>query len=386
MDAGGTMPSKGKNKEWVIYNSHIHTFTRKNVPRYIARIQVGKFFGTIVAWLEGFKFFLKFVTWLVTTIQPEKADSMLRLERFVYTGKSVDQTTVFRKIQKQYPVGTKFIILPMNMDHMGLGNVAETIETQHKNLLELAKKVNSENKRAGEEIIYPFYTVHPEEPDIVKKVGKNLGKNKFRGIKIYPNLGYDPNNKILKEIYKICEDGGYPVITHCSPSGVWKYGLQEDDRRRLANPENYKEVLSEFRNLRLCLAHYGGAEEWVKHLKSETPNTGPKRAWVRMITDMINEKDNKTKKRKYPNLYTDISYTIFMPRIRGLYIDLVDYLKVLLSSPNIRESVLFGSDYYMVEQEEITEKESSILLRSRLGEDLFKQIAYTNPKKFLGIK
>jgi predicted TIM-barrel fold metal-dependent hydrolase len=101
---------------------------------------------------------------------------------------------------------------------------------------------------------------------------------------------------------------------------------------------------------------------------------------------MINEKDNKTKKRKYPNLYTDISYTIFMPRIRGLYIDLVDYLKVLLSSPNIRESVLFGSDYYMVEQEEITEKESSILLRSRLGEDLFKQIAYTNPKKFLGIK
>jgi predicted TIM-barrel fold metal-dependent hydrolase len=59
---------------------------------------------------------------------------------------------------------------------------------------------------------------------------------------------------------------------------------------------------------------------------------------------------------------------------------------VLLSKKEIREHVLFGSDYYMVEQEEITEKEASILLRSRLGEDLYKQIAHTNPKRYLGIK
>jgi uncharacterized protein len=129
----------------------------------------------------------------------------------------------------------------------------------------------------------------------------------------------------------------------------------------------------------LCLAHFGSAEEWIKHIRAETPSEGDGRAWVRIITDMINEK-------KYPNLYTDISYTLFMPRIRGMYIDLVDYLKVLLSNSRIRERVLFGSDYYMAEQEEIKEKEASILLRSRLGEDLFKQIAHTNPKRFLGIK
>jgi hypothetical protein len=88
----------------------------------------------------------------------------------------------------------------------------------------------------------------------------------------------------------------------------------------------------------------------------------------------------------YPNLYTDIAYTIFTPKIRDLYVDLVDYLKVVLSDQKIRSHVLFGSDYYMVEQEELTEKEVSIMLRSRLGEDLFFQIAHHNPMKFLGIK
>jgi hypothetical protein len=38
----------------------------------------------------------------------------------------------------------------------------------------------------------------------------------------------------------------------------------------------------------------------------------------------------------------------------------------------------------MVEQEKMFEKEVSIKLRSRLGEDLYKQIAYISPMEFLG--
>ena len=47
-------------------------------------------------------------------------------------------------------------------------------------------------------------------------------------------------------------------------------------------------------------------------------------AWVRTIYEMIASGE-------YPNLYTDISYTVFTPKVEGLYIDLVDYLKVLLT-------------------------------------------------------
>ena len=72
--------------------------------------------------------------------------------------------------------------------------------------------------------------------------------------------------------------------------------------------------------------------------------------------------------------------------IRDRYIDLIDYLKVMLSHPLVRKHVLFGSDYYMVERENVSEKQASILLRSRLGEDLYKQIAYTNPREFLCIE
>jgi len=99
---------------------------------------------------------------------------------------------------------------------------------------------------------------------------------------------------------------------------------------------------------------------------------------VRTIYEMIASGE-------YPNLYTDISYTVFTPKVQGLYVDLVDYLKVLLTNERVRQRVLFGSDYYMVERESISEKEVSLLLRSRLGEDLYKQIAYTNPRAFLGI-
>ena len=385
---GGSMKKQALVEEnTAIYNCHIHTFTRKNVPKHIAKLQLGSFIGTVVSWLEDFKFILKFIIWLVSIIQPEKKDSITRLTRFVNTGKLDSQASVFKKIQAEYPTGSKFIVLPMNMDHMGnLGIVEQPIKAQHADLLSLATEVNKKSKASGgDEIIYPFYTIHPEEKDIVNEARKSLGKNKFRGIKIYPNLGYHPNDKTLREIYKICEEGGYPVLSHCSPSGIWKYGLTEKDRRSLGNPDNYKQVLEDFPKLRLCLAHFGSAEEWAKHLKGHTPDKGEDRAWVRMITDLINEK-NKNGTQKYPNLYTDISYTVFTPRIKGMYIDLVDYLKVLLSKTEIREHVLFGSDYYMVEQEEISEKEASILLRSRLGEDLFKQIAHTNSKRFLGIK
>ena len=122
------------------------------------------------------------------------------------------------------------------------------------------------------------------------------------------------------------------------------------------------------------------AQTWWSFKKPVRPPTPAlKDAWVRTIYKMIASGE-------YPNLYTDISYTVFTPRVAGLYVDLVDYLKVLLNDSRVRKRVLFGSDYYMVERESISEKEASLLLRSRLGEELYKQIAYTNPREFLGIE
>ena len=318
---------------------------------------------------------------LLMRINPASNDIFERTARFLKISEQPTQEEVFQQVQRQYPneetVKTRFVILPMDMGFMKLGELDTSIEQQHQELLALANKFKPQ--------IIPFYAADPRHPDIVERVKDNLGKDKFRGVKIYPNLGYKPNDPKLMEIYKICIEGDFPVVTHCSPGGIWQYGLSREERRANSEPLNYKRILDTpgYKTLKLNLAHFGGAEEWVTHLKGRTQeneeNKKKDEPWVRTIYEMIAS-------GQYPNLYTDISYTAFTPKVQGLYIDLVDYLKVLLSNPRVRKRVLFGSDYYMVERESVSEKEASILLRSRLGEELYKQIAYTNPREFLGIE
>jgi len=214
---------------------------------------------------------------------------------------------------------------------------------------------------------------------VVERAREDLVPGKFLGVKIYPNFGYYPYDDMLMKVYAICEERNLPVMTHCSTGGMYKYGFTVQDRARYGHPANYEPVMKQFPKLRLCLAHFGGSEEWDKHLQGQTPGEGPQRAWVKWITDMICSGD-------YPNLYTDIAYLAFQPRSTQLHVDYVDYLKVLLANPMIRKRVLFGSDYYAVEQELMTEKEVSITLRSRLGEELYFQIAHHNPRRYLGLE
>lgn len=313
---------------------------------------------------------------LLVGINPASNDIFERMTRFLKIAEQPAQQDVFRQVQLQYPneepTKTVFVVLPMDMGFMDLGGLDTSIEAQHEELWQLAQNSNGQ--------IIPFYAADPRHEDIVERVKNNLAKDKFRGIKIYPNLGYKPGDEKLMEVYKLCIAGDFPVVTHCSPGGIWKYGLSKKERRANSEPLNYKRILDTpgYKNLKLNLAHFGGAEEWVKHLRGRDTDD-EEEAWVKTIYDMITSGE-------YPNLYTDISYTAFTPKVEGLFIDLVDYLKVLLSHPLVRKRVLFGSDYYMVEQESVSEKEASILLRSRLGEDLYKQIAYTNPREFLGLE
>ena len=310
---------------------------------------------------------------LLVWINPASNDIFERMARFLKISEQPTQAAVFKQVQLQYPEKTTvFVVLPMDMGFMNLGGLKAPIESQHAELLELTK--NSEGQ------IIPFYAADPRHPDIVERVKNNLSKDKFRGIKIYPNLGYRPDHPNLMEIYKLCIKGDFPVLTHCSPGGIWMYGLSKKERRANSQPINYKNILDTqgYRTLKLCLAHFGGSDEWVRHLRGRTRNN-EEEPWVRTIYEMLASGD-------YPNLYTDISYTVFTPKVPGLLLDLIDYLKVLLAHPLVRKRVLFGSDYYMVERESVSEKEASLLLRSRLGEDLYKQIAYTNPREFLGLE
>ena len=138
------------------------------------------------------------------------------------------------------------------------------------------------------------------------------------------------------------------------------------------DPANYDPIASKYPTLKICLAHFGGDTEWDKYLEHSWQPGSPEedKSWLSVIIDLI---------LKHENIYTDISSTLFQ---KDHYLDL---LLVLLENKKIRERVLFGSDYYMMERVKSKEREMAIKIRSRLGPVLFKQIAETNPKRYLGI-
>lgn len=370
-------------RDKTIYNCHVHILTRQHAPRHTLKLlfddtRLGRILGRRIATWLGVtlselahnSWFVPFFKYLAYWIARFTGDDVWEREaRFLDVGNKLCQEAVLEIIEDQYPTGTRFIILPMDMTHAKLGDLPKSIDEQHAELLDLVRK--------RKDTLIPFYAVDPRRPDLENDLRRNLACHPFGGVKIYPSLGYDPDDPALWPVYTLCQSRGLPIMTHCSTGGIWQYGLSRAQRDAHNHPERYIKVLEEFPDLRICLAHFGGGEEWRKHLESGREPENP--AWIKIINSMITC-------GKYPNLYTDISYTAFAPRFGKLYFDLFDYLKVLLANETLRARVLFGSDFYMVQREELSEKEVSIALRSRLGEDIYFQIANENVKRYLGLE
>lgn len=358
----------------IIYNCHTHTFTIKHVPR--------KFIPPFISWLVRFKGVRNFAR----NILPGDRDLLDRYINFVEVTLAGSQSNVLDKLIGYYPAGstdqTKFIVLAMDMEFMLAGSVEETLDQQHQQLAELAQ----EDAR-----VLPFIGTDPRRLNVVQMV-KDLHKNAgFKGIKLYPPMGFYPNDERLAPVFEYASDNNVPIMSHCSRGGVYikkvtNSMLQEPNPigRKVVkqkakqfsdiytDPANYDPIATKYPKLKICLAHFGGNTEWDKYLEdSWTPGSpNEDKSWLSVIIDLI---------LKHDNIYTDISSTLFEG---NHYLDL---LLVLLQNKKIRERVLFGSDYYMMERVKLREREMAIKIRSRLGPELFKQIAETNPKRYLGI-
>jgi len=59
-------------------------------------------------------------------------------------------------------------------------------------------------------------------------------------------------------------------------------------------------------------------------------------------------------------------------------------LRLYMEDEGLRRRILFGSDFYMTRQEQLSEKAVSVRLRDSLGEGNFRQIAEINPEVWLG--
>lgn len=356
-----------------IINCHTHVFNRQAVPdRFLPR-----WILPIAKLLENkntSKFFFNVFGKLK---RHEIALLVKKYHAFLTIGDIKNQLEIFKYLQNFYPTGSKFCTLTMDMEFMEAGKVNQPFTDQ---LNELA---NIKKDPAYKGLIYPFIFVHPERKGVFDIVQRYIEEKNFAGIKLYPPLGYYPFDKRLNEIYAYAEKYQIPITTHCARGGVFYKGkiteemqvhprtgvLIKEQKNKFftdsyTDPENYSYVLDQFPNLKINLAHYGGYDEWQKFLGNTIDDGVP--TWYAKICNLI---------REYPNVYTDISYTMFNA-------DLFNLLKVSMEDIQLRTKILYGSDFYMVEQE-TSERQFLINVRAHLGEADFKQIAEINANKFI---
>ena len=94
---------------------------------------------------------------------------------------------------------------------------------------------------------------------MVRRVRDNLAPAKFRGVIIYPNQGYYPDNETLRQMYITRAERDAPVMAHCSAGGLWKFGLQPTQRAETSHTHKYREIFEEFPNLRMHLEPFRDA-------------------------------------------------------------------------------------------------------------------------------
>jgi predicted TIM-barrel fold metal-dependent hydrolase len=222
------------------------------------------------------------------------------------------------------------------------------------------------------------------------------------GIKLYPSLGFYPYDPRLYKVYEFAEQNGVPIITHCSkggifydpdtlpatalfsssfnpqimnkvdvapgqPSGSRTYSFSPAPAQTFKNnfirPENYVDVLEKFPRLKLCLAHYGGDEEIFNFLQ-----LGPSNTWYEQIQKLI---------RLYPNVCTDISYSLYDKGIR-------EQVKKDVQDPSLRNRILFGTDFFMtLRQPGVDEFHLYTDCLQTMGVSDFELIANENNRVFL---
>lgn len=345
-----------------ITNCHTHLFTTAHVP--------SKYPHPAVSVIRRFPLLVNAVAGGLSLLgQEEWAGVVERLARFNQTGNKARQVEILREMMCQYPAGTRFVVLPMDMAHIGHGSVEATLSMQHDELAEIAA-----DPVLGE-LVVPFATVYPHAEESVAEAERAIGELGFRGLKIYPRLGFRPDHEQLMErLYPLLLERNLPVISHCARAGVMGRGVPLELADAYTDPRAVLPVLKAFPELRICLAHFGGKVDWRSYIDHgiDPLDPGAREAnWLASILDLLKTGD-------WPGLWTDISYTLFR------FDDYVPFLKVFLGDDTVRSRVLFGSDFYMTRQEKLSERAVSFRLRNALGEEWYRQLAQENPELWLG--
>lgn len=350
-----------------IVNCHIHLFTDRHVPvNYPFR------------WLRPFKKIPVLIRWMAAAArligQHPLAEKLDRLYRFQKETQAGSQRQILDNVRRHYPGNTRFVVLPMDLSATGYGRPRDSLRQHHDDLAALVR-----DPGVGRSVI-PFATVDPRADPQATELWRALDRHRFRGVKIYPRLGFAPDDpRLMRQVYPKMAARGLPLMTHCSRGGVRGRYLPDLIADRYTDPMAYVPVMQAHPDLRICLAHFGGQRDWEAYVNPDARTLLAeeyRRNWQVMIRRLIAGGE-------WPGLWTDISYTLFQ------FDDYIPFLRLFLlgDAPEddlLRRRVLFGSDFYMTRQEELSERAVCFRLRNALGEEVFRQISEENPAIWLG--
>lgn len=348
----------------------------------------------------------------------KNADKRSEIDKYVAFLDVGTEATQLQVFERAYQAGRDFdpsvriVGLTLNMDYMDSepSKRQMSFETQ----LEEVKDI----KRYYPAAFFPFLGIDPRHKagkDLVEwarpyfetgVVNKATGKTYpyFSGIKLYPALGFFPFDPRLEALYEYAEKRNIPVMTHCTRVGsqyigahienlipavpptitVERDGTNVKDKKReiidktykgiveriaayrsrqwiknskygdndfscdlFGHPENYIAVLEKFPNLKICLAHMGGSNEVINSTEGDL-------AKIRQVDPLSWFEHIQQMMQYYPNLYTDISYTLgdFNDINNKVFQNVTTFLEKLdAENKRLADRVLFGTDFFMTEQE-----------------------------------
>ena len=329
-------------------NCHCHIFSLDCVPLEFRE----RFFLNVTNPVHGF------VHRLLKTILPHDS----KIEGFLdFVDMSISE--IAQMLVGEMDEAGIDICTPLMMDMAYCKKFGGGIKSFEDQIRETENAVKAINNRYNRVRMYPFIAADPNREDVVDIVKNALSRGVFKGVKIYPVMGFTADDKRLYPIYEYCMENKMPITTHCENGGI--PGLK--DYYHLANPKHWAAVLKDFPELILNLAH--------------NDRTGS--SWQAKIAQLI---------KSHPNVYTDISYDTemwFMPR------RYFKHIKQMLGTPKIQDRLLYGTDWYMgrflwTENSylkwflEYSKKIPWCRVEFTSGE--IKRLTEDNPKEFLGLK
>jgi predicted TIM-barrel fold metal-dependent hydrolase len=385
-------------------NIHSHFFNGKCVPDYFFKMALPKaldpFADEIKAFLEK-----STIRRIIRMLSRRHGNSMLqKYLNFIEIGTQNSQLDVFKMALSSYssfPGKIRFAGLTLNLDYM------DTADSNHARIESQLLEIERARSFYPDQL-FPFVSADPRHLTGVALrdwVAAKIERLGFFGIKLYPAMGYFPFHPGLDELYGWAERNQVPVISHCTRSGNYYTGKMTDviphnrpvslnpgsasmqsiysrvDRfmsnkftrddpgngcNVFSNPENYIPVLEKYNKLKICLAHFGGDDELLQH-DHEIVRKGIDDLpdWGTRIVMLMNE---------FPEVYTDISYTLVSD-------DALNLVKDLLDRPT-GNRILFGTDFFMT----VREKAEDYLWQNcmhKLGIEKFNKVAGINNDNFM---